>query len=218
MNGIKFVYFDIGGVMIKDFSETQEWNQMTTRWGIPENRKDEINTKFREFIGDVVEGKGSVEGLKTILKSDFGIVMSPEYSVLTDFVNNFDKNEEMWGIVKECQKEFKVGLLTDMYPGMFEAIKNRGLLPEIDFLIVDSSIEKCQKPYEKIYKIAEDRCRFSGGEILFIDNVRKNLIVPEKMGWKTFFYSSANYEQSNRELREYLNLPPNPPPRRAGLL
>ena len=84
-------------------------------------------------------------------------------------------------------------------------IKERELLPKVKWdAIVDSSVVGLRKPDEEIYERAEREAGVKGEEILFIDNMAKNLVMAEKRGWETFLYNSADYEQSNKELREFL--------------
>lgn len=40
---IKFIYFDVGGVVILDYSKTNKWNEMLTDLGIPEELKPKFN-------------------------------------------------------------------------------------------------------------------------------------------------------------------------------
>jgi len=87
---------------------------------------------------------------------------------------------------------------------MLNLIKANNLIPDIDYITIDSSIEKCRKPERKIYEIAQDKSGFRGDEILFIDNKKENLEIPKEMGWQTFWFDSSNYERSNKELESFL--------------
>jgi len=91
-----------------------------------------------------------------------------------------------------------------MYNGLLDLIKNKNLIPNIDWTIIDSSVEKCRKPDKKIYEIAEEKCGFRGEDILFIDNKIENLEIPKKMGWKTYWYDSSDYKKSNLKLAKFL--------------
>jgi FMN phosphatase YigB (HAD superfamily) len=206
MDKIKFVYFDVGGVMVKDFSETNNWEEMIMGWGIAKEKVDEVNGKFNETEDEMCVGK-EVNDFLLILERDFGIKMPENYNLVDDFANRFFRNEELGKIAEECKKHVEIGLLTNMYPGMFQAINERKLLPEVEWnVIIDSSIVKFKKPDRGIYEIAQSESGVKANEILFIDNVEINLEVPKIMGWKTFFYNSADYEKSNRELRKYLEI------------
>ena len=204
MGKIKFIYFDIGGVMIKDFSATKNWDKMTTEWEVFGERKKDIDDFFYGIEREVCERR-DIEDFLPILKKVFEAKVPKNYSILKDFVDRFEKNEGIWKIVDECKKKYSVGLLTNMYPNMFNSINKRNLMPKNCWeIIVDSSLEKCSKPQEEIYKIAQEKAKVGPEEILFIDNVEKNLRVPKEMGWKTFLFDSRDYEKSNKELEKFL--------------
>jgi FMN phosphatase YigB (HAD superfamily) len=204
MDKVKFIYFDIGGVMVEDFSETNKWEEMIMGWGIAKEKVDEVNHKFDMMEDEMCVGR-SVNDFLPILEKDYGIIKPENYSLVDDFADRFFRNEELGKIVVECKKHVEIGLLTNMYPGMFQAIKERNLLPELEWdVIIDSSMVKCKKPDEMIYEIAQSESGVKASEILFVDNMERNLIPPKNMGWKTFFYNSADYEASNKELREFL--------------
>lgn len=51
---IKFVYFDIGGVVVKDFSGNNKWNEMKKFMGVKKNLKRNLinfttNMKMMNF-------------------------------------------------------------------------------------------------------------------------------------------------------------------------
>jgi FMN phosphatase YigB (HAD superfamily) len=39
---------------------------------------------------------------------------------------------------------------------------------------------------------------------LFVDNTKENLEPAMQLGWQTFWYRSENYEQSSKDLEQYL--------------
>jgi len=200
---VKFVYFDVGGVLVKDFSKTDKWEELFREWGVSEERWTELSTRYDTFEDEVNIG-GNVEEFVSILRGEFGVVLPKDYSLLMDFVDRFFINQGLNELVLKIKNKYRLGLLTNMYPGMLDLIRERNLIPNIDWeIIVDSSIVKCKKPEEEIYKIAEKKTGVEPQEILFIDNTAENLIVPVKRGWQVFSFSSADYEGSNRRLTEF---------------
>ncbi|MFA5025890.1 MAG: HAD family hydrolase [Candidatus Shapirobacteria bacterium] len=206
MNEIKFVYFDVGGVTIKDFSDSDtEWNAVKKIWGIPSERSDELDKKFDDFEEFACVGSVEINDFLPILEKEFGVKVPKNFSINEEFANRFYKNEGIWKIINECKNKGKIGLLTNMYLGMLETIRKKELVPEIEWnTIVDSSLVKFKKPQKEIYEIAQLKSGVKAEEILFVDNMERNLVIPRSIGWKTFLYNSGDYERSNKELEQFL--------------
>jgi FMN phosphatase YigB (HAD superfamily) len=201
---ISFIYFDVGGVIVKDFSATDNWQRILVDLGVPKEKRKEVSDLFEEFENEVCVGR-NVEEFVPILRDKFGIIIPKNYSLLGDFVNRFSRNIAMEGVLKEIKDKFSMGLLTNMYPGMFEEIKNRGLLPEVDWkVVVDSSKVKCKKPEKEIFILAEKMAETKPESILFVDNTIGNIETGIKMGWKTYWYDSKDDEKSSEGLRLFL--------------
>lgn len=201
---IKFVYFDIGGVVIKDFSETDKWEKMKRDIGIPLNKDKEFD-KFYDIYERKVDLGLEVDSLIPLIKKKFGVRFSDNYSILEDFINRFEKNCQLEILIRKIHKNYKVGLLTNMYPGMLLMLNEKDLMPDISWdSIVDSSVERCGKPDRKVFEIAEKRAGFNRSDILFVDNNQRNIEAANLVGWKTFLYDSSDYEKSAGELEKYL--------------
>lgn len=201
---MKFIYFDVGGVLIEDFSGTDGWNLLTKEWGILKEQKNELDKMFYEFGKEADLGRNPDDFLD-IVTEKFGIKFPKNYSINNNFVAKFRKNEGIEKILKKINGRYRLGLLTNMYRGMLELIKEKELIPNIDWkVIIDSSLEKCKKPEMKIYEIAQEKSKTEASEILLIDNKKENLDNPKKLGWKTFWFNSFDYEESNRELEKIL--------------
>ncbi|MDD4937896.1 MAG: HAD family hydrolase [Candidatus Shapirobacteria bacterium] len=199
---MKFIYFDVGGVLMKDFSDTKKLELMFESWGVSKKEIKDVKREFIKFEKKVCVGK-SVEDFKGILEKSFKINLPKNYSINEDFVNRFENNIDIWQLVDLVKGKYKIGLLTNMYPGTLELIRVKKIILEINWdVIIDSSVEKSKKPEKKIYEIAQKRSGFSGRDILFIDNRQENLIVPKKLGWQTFWFDSSDYERSNKRLKE----------------
>ena len=205
INMIKFVYFDVGGVAILDFSGTEKWKLMLSEIGINEKDFDTFD-KYWAGLNGRVDLDLDVDSLKPEIEKRFGIEFPKNYSLLVNgFVEKFEKNETIWTVIHELKSKCGIGLLTNMYPRMLGEIVNKHLLPHVDWdIIVDSSVEKVRKPSKEIFELAEARCGFAGNEILFIDNLQRNIDGAKTVGWQTFLYDPKNLEASNKQLSDYL--------------
>ena len=201
---ISFVYFDVGGVIIKDFSASNKWQEMERDLGITPDKKEKF-IQFWDKYKNAIGIDQDIDLLIPELSSKLDLKLPEDYSWLTDFINRFEQNRSIWSVINSTKTKYKIGLLTGMYPRMLDAIKAANLLPPIEWdVIVDSSVVKLQKPDPAIYQLAEVKAGVKPEEILFVDNVEKNLVPAKARGWQTFFYDSTNYEQSTQKLADFL--------------
>lgn len=204
---IKFIYFDLGGVAIKDFSGSEDkWSELKKELGIGLDKDEKYRIFWSKYEKDLCLGKKNTNDVLTLMKKELGIKAPESYNLLIDgFVNRFEKNTSIWPVIEKIRKACGVGLLTNAYPGMLDAVKNCGILPEINWnVIVDSSVVGFGKPDSEIFKLSEEKCGFKSKEILFIDNSEKNISSAKNFGWQVFFYDSSDCDKSSKELGRYL--------------
>jgi FMN phosphatase YigB (HAD superfamily) len=203
---IKFVYFDVGGVVALDFSGTDKWQQLQHELQIPSERSVEFDEFWQKYTDEVCTGR-DVESLLPLLRAQFGVDIDENYSLLIDgFVNRFEKNESIVPVVREIHKRCRIGLLTNMYPRMLDAMQERGLVFDAKWdVIVDSSIKKLVKPDSRIYELAAELAGAKPGEILFVENTPSHIAVAQKSGWQTHLYDPKNPAQSSVDLLTFFS-------------
>jgi FMN phosphatase YigB (HAD superfamily) len=201
---IKFVYFDVGGVVELDFSGTNKWEELKNELGITPEIKADYESFWNESEKQLCVDLDA-EVLLNRLKKRFHLKLPPKYSFLQNgFIDRFEANPSIWPIIDQIRQKCPVGLLTNMYLNMFPAIQNRELLPPVTWReIIDSSVVKLRKPDLAIYQLAQKRAAVPDTEILFIDNVQKNLDPAVSLGWQTFLYDSANPKESSEKLLKF---------------
>ena len=198
---VSFVYFDVGGVVILDFSGTNKWKRLKKELGISIEKDAEFESFWNKYEPKVNAGQ-DVETLLPLIKRKFSPELPEGYSFLIDgFVNRFEVNRSIWPVIDKIHKQCKIGLLTNMYPHMLQAIENRGLLPKVKWdVIIDSSIEGVIKPDPKIFKLGEERSGFKGGDILFVENSQNHVKVARTYGWQVFLYNPTHPEEDSNKL------------------
>ncbi len=198
---ISFVYFDLGGVAILDFSGTNKWGELKKEWGITPEKEAEFNSFWQRYEKEICISR-DVETLLPQLKKKFWTILPPNYSILTDgFVNRFEANKSIWPVIEKIKKRVRIGLLTNSYLGMLRAIKSKAILPDIKWdVIVDSSVEGWQKPDPLIFELAEKRAGVEKSEILFVENSPAHIKAAQKAGWQTFLYDPRDPESSSLRL------------------
>ncbi|MFZ2199388.1 MAG: HAD-IA family hydrolase [Microgenomates group bacterium] len=200
MSKISFVYFDVGGVAIQDFSDSPKWESMMDVMGIPNPRREEFDQLYHEYDTQFCLGTHEDTILPQIA-AQFGLTLPEGFSMRRYFIDHFDSNPDLWPIVTQLKHSMKLGLLTDQYPGMLKQIFDKKILPPVSWdVIIDSTEVGARKPSPTIYQVAQAKSDVPAAEILFIDNREKNLVPARALGWQTFLYDSSNYDQANRDL------------------
>jgi FMN phosphatase YigB (HAD superfamily) len=202
---ISFVYFDVGGVVVDDFSGNDKWEAVKKELGITAAQDAAFKKLWARYNTELCIDR-DVETLLPILSQEFGLTFPKDYSLLHAFVSRFYANPAIWPVIKDLKLKTKVGLLTNMYPGMFAAIKQQGILPDIAWdAIIDSSIELLQKPDQKIFELAQQKAGVLNNEILFIDNSAEHVKEAQAHGWQAFLYDSSRHRIATQALKQFLH-------------
>ena len=195
---IKFIYFDVGGVVIKDFSGTNKWSELKKDIGVSLSQNEDFDAFFDKYESELCMGR-NLKTLLPLIKKEFSINFPKNYIFLNEFVNRFDKNDTLWPLLEKLRNKYRICLLTNMYPNMLNEIYKRKIMPSINWdTIIDSSIEGFSKPSTQIYKIAQQKANVKSNQIIFIDNSQKNIKAAQEVGWNTFLYDSSNLSKSNK--------------------
>ncbi|MDD9912352.1 MAG: hypothetical protein OXQ96_04830, partial [Alphaproteobacteria bacterium] len=150
---VSFMYFDVGGVVINDFSATNHWEGLKHELGVTTDEQSQQFETFWEKYADSVCTTQDVDDLLPALTDELNLTFPAGYSLLAAFVRRFSTNEDIWPIVEEVQRTHKTGLLTNMYPRMFKKIEDAALLPtgaKWDALIDSGDIGHA-RPSKEIY-------------------------------------------------------------------
>ncbi len=200
---VSFVYFDVGGVVILDFSKTDKWAQLKKELEITAGKEREFEVFWNRYEPDVNSGR-DVETLIPLIKERFGSNPPRGYSFLMDgFVNRFEANRSIWPVIDKIHTKCKIGLLTNMYPHMLDAIKGRGLMPDVKWdVIIDSSTVGFPKPDPRIFELGEKKANAKGKEIMFVENSQTHINAAKDFGWQIFLYDPANPKESSNKLLE----------------
>jgi len=200
-NLIKFIYFDVGGVLLLDFSKTNKWKEMISDMGV---KHEEFVKVWKKYEDKVCIDQDVDELIETFVRK-YEVEFSNNYSLLDEFVSRFDKNPSIWSVVEYARKQYKVGILSNQYPRMLDLIKKRNLLEKISWdVVIDSSVVGMCKPDQGIYKLAQKKAGVEPEEILFVENSQMHIDVAKKLGWQTFLYDPSDAKASSEKLQKVL--------------
>lgn len=202
---IDFIYFDVGGVVVRDFSKTSKWDEMLDDLGLKGEARQKFEKLFDEREAGFCRGE-DVDTLVPVLRNEFGLKLDDGYSMLTDFVSRNDENPRLGKIIEQLEGRVPIGLLTNMYPRLLDGIRERGLLPEVRWdSIVDSSTAHFLKPEPEIYELAARQANTDPARILFVENSPMHIDGAKAHGWQTLLYDPADVADSNDRLVKLLS-------------
>ena len=197
--GVKFVYFDINGCLVRFFHRA--FTEIAKDTHAP---ADAIESAFWHYNDAICRGEITLEEFNGLLAEQLGV---PSINWQTYYMAAIDPIREMQEVVKWASQHYRVGLLSNIMPGFIDEMTANGLLPALPYdVVIDSSAVGAIKPERQIYEIAQNRANVEPQEILLVDDSRTNLMAAEKMGWHVMWFDDFRPEESAERVKDALEL------------
>lgn len=198
-NKIKFVYFDVGGVLL-------DWKKSLGEVGKKFGKTyEEMLAAFRKFDLEFYRGKHTHEEIWKIYHDELGLKDSYDFNMLMYTHDFMIPHKVTHDLVAVLSKKFKVGILTNVMDDFFELHLAKGHIPNIKYHAVVKSCEiGFVKPEPEIYNIAQKAAGVKHHEIFFIDDLSENVKAAEKLGWKTHLFDEHDLKKSVEEIQKKL--------------
>jgi FMN phosphatase YigB (HAD superfamily)/DNA-binding XRE family transcriptional regulator len=195
--GIRFVYFDVNGVLVRFFHRA--FTDITNDTGA---RADLAETLFWRYNDDLCRGKLSLEDLNKIFNKE---LQTSNFDWKSYYMKSVEAMPGIKDFVEWCAQYYEVGLLSNTAPGFLDQMRASGLIPDVDYgAVVDSSKVGSIKPEPKIYEAAQQLSGVEPNEILLIDNERPNLTAADHEGWQVLSFDDFEPEVSIGHAKDIL--------------
>lgn len=196
-NGIEFVYFDINGCLVRFFQRAFTYLAQDTN-----NRPETVENIFWHYNDAVCRGEMTIDEFNAILADRLGVQA-------IDWADYYLKGVEVITEAQEALKwaseSFRVGLLSNIMPGLIEEMLEKGILPKVDYqAIIDSSKTGSIKPESHIYQVAAKRANTKPENILLIDDSRPNLMAAQHLGWHVLWFDDYRPEETAKSIKDIL--------------
>lgn len=196
-NGIEFVYFDINGCLVRFFQRA------FTKLAFDTHTKPEvIENLFWHYNDAVCRGEMTLEEFNQLLAEKLHTQDLDWANYYLDGVEPILEAQEtlLW-----ASEHFKVGLLSNIMPGLIDRMIEKGLIPKINYqAIIDSSQAGAIKPEAKIYEVAAEKANTHPSDILLIDDSRPNLMAAQHMGWHVIWFDDFRPKDSADRVKQIL--------------
>jgi len=194
-SGVSFIYFDVNGCLVHFYQRA--FAQLATAHNVT---ADAVETAFWHYNDDVCRGVMSISDFNNRLAERLG-VKSVDWQ--KEYLSIVEPIEQMQELLLWASERYKVGLLTNIMPGLLASMKRQGSLPNIAYdSVIDSSEVAAIKPEPQIYQIAQEKAGCPPEEILLIDDARANLMAAEKAGWHVMWFDDARPDEAAQRVRD----------------
>lgn len=196
-SGASFIYFDVNGCLVLYYQRAFAEIAKDTNAPI-----DAVETAYWHYNDEVCRGELTEAEFNARFAERLGV---DDIDWLKYYLEAIEPVEEMHEVVRWAAENYKVGLLTNIMPGLINRLKQSNILPNINYdAVVDSSEIGITKPDAKIFEIATGLAGCPPQEILFIDDLRTNLTAAEKQGWNILSFDDARPAESAAYIRQAL--------------
>jgi len=198
-SGIKFVYFDINGCLVRFFHRA--FTQIAEDSDVA---ADIIETTFWHYNDAVCRGEMAVDEFNEILGKRFKL---SHFDWRDYYLQAIDPIDEMRELVRWATEHYHVGLLSNIMPGQIDTLLEKHILPHVQYsAVVDSSEVHAIKPEPKIYEVAQEKAGCEPNEILLVDDSRTNLMAAEHCGWHVLWFDDFRPAESADRVRDALEI------------
>jgi len=201
MNKIKFVYFDIGGVLLNWKNIRQELFRLCrTDWeGFIKN--------FIKFDELAIRGQIQASELGQKFNQTYNIGWDADFDYLKFWTDGFFPYPESHKLLQDIVIKYPIGYLTNIYFGTFEKQLAKKDIPSVKY---SQLIQSCDigfvKPEKEIFQYSAQKCGFSPSEILFIDDTKINIQAASQFGFNTFLFNEDFLDDSILGIKEILQI------------
>lgn len=196
-NGVKFVYFDVNGVLVRFFQRA--FTNIAADTGTP---IETIESVFWHYDDMVCRGELGIADFNRALADKINVT---DISWAKYYLESIEPVPELIDALKWTSQYYPVGLLTNIMPGLVNEMINRDILPKIDYTsIVESNTVGSIKPEQLIFDNATRQAGVKPREILFIDDSRQNLMAAEKLGWNVLWFDDYRPGESEQRIKDWL--------------
>lgn len=205
---IKSVLFDFDGVLTTDSTGSVSiCRYISSAMGID---FELLYEEYHKYNKQLLCGEKTHKEIWQELCLNVGVNI-PE-SVLKASFENTPIDNLMINLISELKaKGFKVGIITDNKKDRMDCIADKyGWKRLFDVIVISSEIGS-GKNEEMIFEKALEKLNLSACECIFIDNQKKNLIIPQNMGFHTVYYNHEirNFEELVKILSEKIGMSEN---------
>ena len=195
--GVRFVFFDINGTLVRFYQ--RGFTDAAHNLHVP---ADIIETLFWRHNDSLNSGRVSLEDFNQQISRELGVSGFDWHKY---YMENVQAMPGMDGLLRWTAEHYEIGILSNNAPGFIEELKQKGLIPDVEFkVVVDSCKVGAVKPEAKIYEVAQELATMEPNEILLIDDTRPFLTAADRAGWQVLWFDEDDPQDSIARIKRHL--------------
>ena len=177
--------------------------------------------KMYKYLGydndDLIQrlGKYHLSSIKTIdeyelifedMKREFnlGVDFNTYLKIYDDFFENIEYNIDVAKYEVSLKDKCYIGILSNLSIRDHGRINKELGLDNYDYVFLSYELG-LQKPNKEIYEKVQSMLPFEPKDILFIDDLEKNIIPARELGWNTCQASNKELDKIKQACKEFIN-------------
>lgn len=198
-SGVSFVYFDVNGCLVRFYQRASA--RVAEDYGLA---PEIVEMAYLHYNDEICRGTMTMADFNAAVAARLGL---QEIDWGRYYLEASEPLLDMHKAVTWASEHYRIGLLTNIMPGMLDELLKMGKVPSLAYdVIVDSSEVGAIKPEPGIFKHAAERAGVPVDELLLIDDTQGNLVAAEKHGWRVVWFDYARPEESAQHVVEVLEL------------
>lgn len=180
---VKAIVWDMGGVILYMRDEAPR-KQLASDYHLPLER-------IYAAIFDSATAQQAMVGLITVEEHwrNVGESLGIPADELVNFLERFWSSDaidfSLIGIIKQLKANYKTGVLSNAWGDLREIMANRwNITSAFDDIVISAEVGLA-KPNPQIYQLTADRLGILPGEIIFIDDLARNIQAAQEIGFRT---------------------------------
>jgi HAD superfamily hydrolase (TIGR01509 family) len=199
-SGVRFIFFDVNGCLVRFYHRA--FVQIARDYEVP---PDLVEMAFLHYNSDACRGVLTMHDFNQLFAQKLRITNLdwPKY-----YLSAVEAMPGMDEILTWASENYKIGLLTNIMPGLLPALRNKKIIPDINYdVVIDSSETGLIKPDPEIFKLASDKANLPVDKILLIDDTWDNVAVAESLSWHVLLFDYSQPEESVEQVKIALDMP-----------
>lgn len=185
MGKIKFIYFDLGGVVF-------HWkNSLAALAHYVNEPEEKCWSVFKKYDDDACRGLISPKQLWNKYRDELHSDKNIE-DFVSFWTHYFDPIYETHALIKKLSLAYEIGILSNIYKGVYEVAINT-YIPLIEYKVIVKSCDVgFTKPNKAIFDFAVKETHYTAEKILLIDDNALNIETAKSLQWNTFLFEENN--------------------------